>query len=245
MSDTIALTTLSDWYETEHGKQLYAYESTQIARFLPNCFGSELLQLGGAREIEWLNISPIKHKIYLNPETLIKPERSTVIAHPACLPFLPDSLDVILMPHTLECVDNPEALLLEASSALKSGGFMIILGMNRLSFWGMQYASQSKRATNAPFPWLQNFLSIHHIEKQLAENQCVIDSTHTVCYQMMGKNNAPLMSEHSLLDVIGPLLWPTFGGVYVILARKKINGWVMNSEKKVRYGFCETKVGWV
>ncbi|NNM58645.1 MAG: methyltransferase domain-containing protein [Legionellales bacterium] len=245
MNDSTTLTTLSDWFETEQGKQLVAYECAQIARFLPDCFGSELLQIGGPRKSEWLDASPIKHKIYLSSEIGANADGSTCVAHPFYLPFLPDSLDVILLPHSLECVQEPRALLAEACDVLKPGGFMIITGINRKSLWGIQHGYQHLKSKYSYFPWLQQFLSIHSIENKLLQNNCVIDGTHIGCYQGVGEGNAAWLKEHSLLDILGPLLWPTFGAVYVILARKKIPGWIVVPEKSLRDEFCETKVGWV
>ncbi len=52
------------------------------------------------------------------------------------LPFRSDSIDAILLPHTLELVEDPYAVLREAERVLCGEGCLMICGFNPFSGWG-------------------------------------------------------------------------------------------------------------
>jgi SAM-dependent methyltransferase len=52
------------------------------------------------------------------------------------LPFASDSIDAILLPHTLELVQDPYAVLREAERVLCAEGCLLIFGFNPWSGWG-------------------------------------------------------------------------------------------------------------
>jgi SAM-dependent methyltransferase len=52
------------------------------------------------------------------------------------LPFASDSIDAIVLPHTLELVEDPYAVLREAERVLCAEGCLMICGFNPYSGWG-------------------------------------------------------------------------------------------------------------
>ena len=75
--------------------------------------------------------------------------RSAVWCDLLDLPFEAQSVDLIVMPHTLEFTRDPHRLLREAERVLMPEGQLIILGFNSLSLWG---ARQSVgKVTGRPF----------------------------------------------------------------------------------------------
>src|SRR5208283_1731784 len=67
------------------------------------------------------------------------------------LPFASDSIDAILLPHTLELVEDPYAVLREAERVLCAEGCLMICGFNPWSGWGARrlFARLLRRP---PFP---------------------------------------------------------------------------------------------
>lgn len=55
----------------------------------------------------------------------------TCLAHYHELPFEPDSMNIILLPHTLEQTDNPALALEEAISILAPNGYLILLNTKK------------------------------------------------------------------------------------------------------------------
>ena len=54
--------------------------------------------------------------------------------------ILSDSIDAILLPHTLELVEDPYAVLREAERVLCAEGCLMICGFNPFSGWGLRRA---------------------------------------------------------------------------------------------------------
>ena len=79
----------------------------------------------------------------LEHATLLAPELGpgvTLRAPLASLPFASDSIDAIHLPHTLELVEDPYAVLREAERVLCAEGCLIICGFNPFSGWGARRA---------------------------------------------------------------------------------------------------------
>jgi SAM-dependent methyltransferase len=60
----------------------------------------------------------------------------TLCAPLTSLPFASDSIDAILLPHTLELVEDPYSVLREAERVLCAEGCLLICGFNPWSGWG-------------------------------------------------------------------------------------------------------------
>jgi SAM-dependent methyltransferase len=133
-SDTLA----ADWFEGPLGARVLREEAALATLALDDVFGFELLQLGA-----W---GPARHLLdgaRTQHTTLLAPELSTGVTLCApldSLPFRSDSIDAILLPHTLELVEDPYAVLREAERVLCAEGCLMICGFNPFSGWGLRRA---------------------------------------------------------------------------------------------------------
>ena len=110
-------------------------EEAALARLaLDDVFGFELLQVGTwGLQRHLLGGARTQHTTLLAPDlgpgvTLCAPLDS--------LPFASDSIDAIFLPHTLELVEDPYAVLREAERVLCAEGCLMICGFNPFSGWG-------------------------------------------------------------------------------------------------------------
>ena len=55
------------------------------------------------------------------------------LARPDALPLATDSVDALLLPHTLELHDNPHEVLREVARVLIPEGHVVVLGFNPVS----------------------------------------------------------------------------------------------------------------
>src|SRR5207253_2283625 len=79
------------------------------------------------------------------------------------LPIIPSSIDIVILPHLLEFIDNPHRLLSEACRIIKPEGFIMILGFNPISLWGLKkWWVKSKN-----IPWNSTFLHPNIIKQWL------------------------------------------------------------------------------
>ena len=126
--------TAVSWFETPIGGRVLREESLLARHALDDVFGFELLQVGAwgpSRHL--LSAARTQHTTLLAP----RPGAGvTLCAPPASLPFASDSIDAILLPHTLELVQDPYAVLREAERVLCAEGCLLIFGFNPWSGWG-------------------------------------------------------------------------------------------------------------
>ena len=124
----------ANWFESPLGGRVLDEETALARQALDDVFGFELLQVGG-----W---GPGRHMLDAarsQHATLLAPERGpgvTLCAPLTALPFASDSIDAILLPHTLELVEDPYAVLREAERVLCAEGCLLISGFNPWSGWG-------------------------------------------------------------------------------------------------------------
>jgi SAM-dependent methyltransferase len=130
----VADTTLEEWFAGPLGARVLREEAALATLALDTVFGFELLQVGAwgpARH--WLQSARTQHTTLLAPELA---PGVTLCAPLDTLPFRSDSIDAILLPHTLELVEDPYAVLREAERVLTGEGCLMICGFNPYSGWG-------------------------------------------------------------------------------------------------------------
>ncbi len=124
----------AEWFEGPLGARVLREEAALARVALDDVFGFELLQVGS-----W---GPTRHLLgaaRTQHTTLLAPEQGpgvTLCAPLASLPFGSDSIDAIFLPHTLELVEDPYAVLREAGRVLRAEGCLMICGFNPFSGWG-------------------------------------------------------------------------------------------------------------
>lgn len=139
----------ANWFEAPLGARVLREEAALAQLALDDVFGFELLQVG-----EW---GPGRHLLdgaRTQHTTLLAPEAApgvSLCAPLTALPFRSDSIDAILLPHTLELVEDPYAVLREAERVLCAEGCLLICGFNPYSGWGVRRRF-SQYFRRPPFP---------------------------------------------------------------------------------------------
>lgn len=120
------------WLRHRAGARLLAAERAHLAALLPDLFGFYALQIGGwGRRSDLLAASRVRHRFMLD----LPGGDADCVANPAALPFANDSLDVVVLPHTLELVPDPHRVLREVERVLIGEGHVVILGLSWWSPW--------------------------------------------------------------------------------------------------------------
>lgn len=200
-------------------------EDHHLASLLPNYAGRHLLQLG-SHTFPSLLTSPIIHKIRVSLNKECKPntynsDYSKLESLYTHLPFANDSINLILMPHTLEVSKSTaQAILTEAWRVLAPNGHLIILGINPISSWGLyQLFSFDKHCVEgARFHTIQTLCQwIHFLGGEIQ---------HTESFLFRPPLSSPpglwLFKKLAWLERISPWLIPYMGGIYLIIAEKRI-----------------------
>jgi SAM-dependent methyltransferase len=134
---------LKGWWQRPLGSALLRAESELLGEALEDVFGWELLQAGAwGTERELLRRSRTRRQTVVAPLELR--QGADVIGRPAQLPINSDSMDAVLLPHTLEFAADPYAIVREVDRVLTGEGQLLVLGFRPWSTWGLR-ARYSRR----------------------------------------------------------------------------------------------------
>lgn len=211
-------TGLHEWYHTPLGCLALAAEQYELEKVLPNYFGYHLLQVDGPA-LDWLQGSPIKHHVRYSQSTLPNDRITSVYGYLNNVPFMPESIDVVIIPHILEFIDSPKHLLEEVAEITIADGHCIIIGFNPLSLWGFGWLLNHKSRV---MPWHGKFHRMGLVRHWLEEVGFEIEILKTFFYR------PPIHDlQHNkmkIFEAIGQSCWPWLGGLYMITARKVVKG---------------------
>ena len=202
---------VDDWFEGPLGARVLREEAALSTLALDDVFGFELLQvgtwgpahhlLGGART---------QHTTLLAPEL---DERVTLCAPLDSLPFRSDSIDAILLPHTLELVEDPYAVLREAERVLTGEGCLMICGFNPWSGWGAVRLFAQYFGRPAFPPGTRRMLSERRLRDWVALLGFDVDSVHGYLNLLPVKGGPPEIRPRA----------PLTAGAYLLKARKRVS----------------------
>ncbi|MFO1469120.1 MAG: class I SAM-dependent methyltransferase [Steroidobacteraceae bacterium] len=127
---------MTDWFDSALGRRVLQEETLLAREALEDVFGFDLLQIGHwGRERALLSAVRTQHATVV--EEHARPGID-VRAQLEALPFSSDAIDAVLLPHTLEMVDDPYTVLREAARVLRPEGSLLICNFNPHSGWGVR-----------------------------------------------------------------------------------------------------------
>lgn len=174
--ESMADSAVGDWFEGPLGARVLREEAVLATLALDTVFGFELLQVGAwGPACHLLAGARTQHTTLVDQE--LKPG-VTLCAPLDTLPFRSDSIDAILLPHTLELVEDPYAVLREAERVLTGEGCLMICGFNPFSGWGARRVFGRYFGRPAFPPHTQRMLSERRLRDWVALLGFDVDSVH-------------------------------------------------------------------
>ncbi len=219
---------MQDWFQTPPGRYLQAWEQTQFDQSVADLFGYHALQLG-VPAIEALHANRMPHRWLALDEcgALASPRRATLVCDFAALPFPAASLDLVVLPHTLELSPDPHATLREVERVLVPEGRVVICGLNPASLWGMRQrrAHLYRRLGFGELflPDTGDFINYWRMRDWLRLLSFEVESGRFGLYRPAVRSDAWL-ERCRWFDRAGERWWPIFGAVYFIVAVKRVRG---------------------
>jgi len=199
------------------GEYLLQAERQTLAKLLQQHYGKHALLIGVPQQEVLLESTVIACHNILSPLIHSKDKASYIEGDLHELPILTGSMDLVILPHTLEFIDNPRQLLAEACRIIKPEGLIVVCGFNPLSWWGVKKIF----ANNHTIPWSGNFFPAGKIKNwlKLADFEMEIQRFTLFSPPTTTPN---IYKNFNLFEKIGHSLFPFFVGVYVLLARAKV-----------------------
>jgi SAM-dependent methyltransferase len=232
---------LTDWLKTPPGEYLLAWERAQFDQAVSDIFGYHALQLG-LPELETLRANRMPHQ-WLAASSLSAAGRVTssadassspsaapkaaFVTESGALPFAASSLDLLVLPHTLDFSQDPHATLREVERVLVPEGKVVISGLNPTSLWGMRQrrARLYQRFGGADLflPESGEFIGYWRLRDWLRLLSFEVESARFGCYRPAFATEKWL-SRFDWMDKAGQRWWPIFGAVYFLVAVKRVRG---------------------
>jgi SAM-dependent methyltransferase len=229
---------LSAWFDTPPGRYLLDWERQRFDVAVADLFGYHAVQLG-LPEIDALRTNRMSHRWQALPEVVDvqgvpsadpHPRRGDLVTHAAALPFAASSIDLMVLPHTLEFSADARTVLREVERVLVPQGRVVITGLNPASLWGLRQQRLGlgrfdrawvegdrflPQAGDLVSPWrLRDWLHLLGLE---------VESQTTGCYRPAARTDQWLQ-RFAWLDCVGPRCWPALGAVYFMVAVKRVRG---------------------
>lgn len=212
---------LHEWLASAAGERLLAFERAQCEEYLAGAFGYHALQLG-LPALDALAATPIQHRWLALPEApaagdaaaaLEQASRLALLALPQALPFAESSLDLVVLPHTLELCGDAHATLREVQRVLAPEGKVAITGINPWGVWGwrQQRVRLMRRCGLQPAPWLPP-------ETKLIAHRRLCDWLRLLGFEV------DAVRFGCGLPALGQRFAPALGAVYFIFATRRVYG---------------------
>jgi SAM-dependent methyltransferase len=232
---------LTEWLKTPPGEYLLAWERGQFDQTVSDIFGYHALQLGfpeldalqtNRMPHQWLASASLKppadHGSELDASSS-RPKAAAVslVTDAGALPFPSGSLDLLVLPHTLELSQDPHATLREVERVLVPEGRVVISGFNPTSLWAMRqrrvHFYQRFGSSELFLPEAGEFIGYWRLRDWLRLLNFEVESGRFGCYRPAFETDKWL-SRFEWMDRAGGRWWPIFGAVYFLVAVKRVRG---------------------
>ncbi len=234
------------WLQTAPGRYLLEWELDRVDHAVTDAFGFHALQLG-LPGLDALRANRMPHRWVVN-DTLALPGALPLQAPQvqaittqtpelpvalACefdaLPFPSDSIDLVVLPHSLEFAHDPHQLLREVERVLRPEGRLVITGFNPASLWGLrQRLSRARPAIGLVrgHPYLPRegeFIGYWRLRDWLRLLGFAIEGGQFGCWRPP-LSTARWLERLQWMDAVGERWWPVLGAAYLLVAVKRVKG---------------------
>lgn len=149
------------------------------------------------------------------------------------LPFADNSIDHILLPHTLEQHPLPELLLAEVARILHPQGSMLLTGFNPHSLW------RFSRLFGQHLPPQQRCLPLNTLKPLLNNHDLCIEQGRFMVY-LPAVSTVHAVSFWHFMELAGNRWWPHAAAVYGLVLSKRQPGMRLTPEWKNRLATIST-----
>jgi SAM-dependent methyltransferase len=221
---------MHDWFQTPAGRYLLDWHREQVDLAVADIFGYHALQLG-APELHGLRNNRMPHRWLavqrMSMAHAVADQAIDFLTDFSALPFPASSLDLVILPHSLELSSDPHATLREVERVLVPEGRVVICGFNPASLWGLR---QRRAHLYRKFGWHNSFLPD---TGEFIGYWRLRDWLRLLGFEVevgtFGGYRPAVDSAHWLkrfqwIDKVGARWWPIFGAGYFLVAVKRVHG---------------------
>jgi SAM-dependent methyltransferase len=242
----------TQWLTTPLGDALLTQECRVVEEAFDGIFGEQCLQLGLWGETNsFLRHARTQRKAIIDQGVAPAVGEDSVGAASAAnpgpsaigqlhrLPVADDSIDCVLLPHTLDFSDRPHAILREVHRVLRSEGFLVVLGFKPGGLWGMRRLIPG---AGLP-PGIDHLISDRRLRDWMKLLDLHIHGMTRYFFRWpLPGNRGPSSTKW---EQHGQRWWPELAACYMLTAQKRVSTLtpvrpVWRRNRKVVVGLAET-----
>jgi SAM-dependent methyltransferase len=146
----------------------------------------------------------------------------------ARLPFEENSLDLVVLPHSLELNLDPHTTLREVERVLVPEGKVVICCLNPASLWGLRqrraHVYRRLGFGELYLPDAGDFIGYWRLRDWLRLLSFEVETSSFGCWRPACRQRQVARTLLDWMDAVGERWWPIFGAVYFIVAVKRVRG---------------------
>ncbi len=242
--------TLADWLDTPLGQYVHGFCLQQVDAAVEDAFGFHALQLGLPH---WPSLASnrMPHRWVAHPAWLGAHAGSAQVSlfcEFDALPLPDASVDLVVMPHTLELARDAHLTLREVERVLRPEGRVVIVAFNPASSWGLrqkwgQFAERLRqllRRQRGPtvhdggleaaafregqfLPQVGEWIGYRRLRDWLRLLGFEVETTRFGCWRLP-IGNPVWLNRLGWMDALGDRWAPALGAVVVLSAVKRVQG---------------------
>jgi SAM-dependent methyltransferase len=203
---------VNKWIDSAAAESLLSAERQKVTTSLPNLHGHYLLQYS-AWDKKLLDQTTLQYDFFVSREGGGGAQVDFLQ-----LPFRDNSMDCTLLHHVIEQSESPHQSLREGARVVVPNGYIVIIGFNPWSFWGLsRYLPKSKG------PKTGRYISSGRVSDWLNLLGFRVEQVEST--QFLPPYLSELMPDlSSKIDSLAGSMGLWFGGVYILIARKLVAG---------------------
>ncbi|MFM2342122.1 MAG: hypothetical protein RLZZ592_1775 [Pseudomonadota bacterium] len=241
---------MAPWLQAPAGRYLLSWEQRQLDHVVADIFGYHAVQVGWPM-VQALRASRISHRWLLSDGALeSEPDLAALLSagHEAlesapetgggalpvsvlsayeALPFPSGSLDLVVLPHTLELTGDAHQTLREVERVLMPEGRVVIVGINPWSLWGLGHGMERlglpgwRGRADLPGHGAGELIGWRRLRDWFKLLNLEVESTRFGCWRPPCGTQR-WMDRCAWFDAAGERWWPGLGSVYLTVAVKRV-----------------------
>ena len=214
------------WISGRLGHRVQVEERRVARRELRRLFGQVVLQVGGTAGFPLIadSLAPVRFHVVFGGDLPKTTHCPVILAEDNLLPFPSDSVDILVLQHSLDISSHPHQVLREAERVLRPGGRLLLFGFNPASSWGLRRALSSP--LDSVLPWRARFMRRTQIEDWCRLLNIVPELSRHAVYSLPFQKKSVRKLFKTIEHNVAQREWPV-GAIYCIRAKKEQNAYIL------------------